>query len=191
MGRWNSFRLWVTRCATKGFGVLLKFLLSSVFACWAPLVGNFVFAFTIFLTAPSPTFVLPPPLITNLSWIGIALVGAIASLFGFFKHYVGARNALMAVVAHGVIMVVVFAGLYRVNGLVNGITSMPPLLGHGTAIYFSVVTWTTLGYGDLRPTESMRLFAALQAALGYIFLGLIVGLATNLIARPGAESEND
>lgn len=105
----------------------------------------------------------------------------------FFKHYVGTRNSLFAVVAHGLILVVIFAGLYRINGL-DGI---PPVLDRGTALYFSVVTWTTLGYGDFRPSESMRLFAALQAALGYIFLGLVVGLSTNLIASTRTAREND
>lgn len=42
-------------------------------------------------------------------------------------------------------------------------------------LYFSVVTWTTLGYGDFVPTESVRLYAAAEALIGYVYMGLLVG----------------
>ena len=44
------------------------------------------------------------------------------------------------------------------------------------ALYFSAVTFTTLGYGDLQPRPETRLAAAFQAVTGYIYLGLGVGL---------------
>jgi len=44
------------------------------------------------------------------------------------------------------------------------------------AIYFSVVTWTTLGYGDFKPSEGARIWAAGEAMLGYIYMGLLVAL---------------
>ena len=43
-------------------------------------------------------------------------------------------------------------------------------------IYFSVITWTTVGYGDITPSESSRLIAALEALSGYIFMGLFIGI---------------
>jgi hypothetical protein len=44
-------------------------------------------------------------------------------------------------------------------------------------LYFSVVTWTTLGYGDFVPTPELRSFAAEEALTGYVSLGLfVVGL---------------
>ncbi|WP_424833346.1 ion channel [Ruegeria sp.] len=46
-----------------------------------------------------------------------------------------------------------------------------------TALYFSVVTFTTLGYGDMQPSPSFRLYAGYQAVLGYMYLGMIVGVA--------------
>ncbi len=45
-----------------------------------------------------------------------------------------------------------------------------------SSIYFSVVTWTTLGYGDFRPSEAARFWAASEAMLGYIQMGLFVAL---------------
>lgn len=35
-----------------------------------------------------------------------------------------------------------------------------------TCLYFSVVTWTTLGYGDVVPTPALRPIAALEAMVG-------------------------
>jgi hypothetical protein len=40
--------------------------------------------------------------------------------------------------------------------------------------YFSVVTWTTLGYGDFRPTPEARIYAASQAVLGYAYIGIFI-----------------
>lgn len=45
-----------------------------------------------------------------------------------------------------------------------------------TAIYFSLVTWTTLGYGDYQPSTGYQLLAGIEAIFGYVYLGLIVGL---------------
>jgi hypothetical protein len=41
-------------------------------------------------------------------------------------------------------------------------------------LYFSVETFTTLGYGDFVPTNASRPVAALEALCGYVLLGLTV-----------------
>jgi len=46
------------------------------------------------------------------------------------------------------------------------------------SLYFSVVTLTTLGYGDIEPHGFFRAIASLQALLGYVFLGLLVANIT-------------
>ncbi len=45
-----------------------------------------------------------------------------------------------------------------------------------TSLYFSLVTWTTLGYGDYSPDEATRFYAAFEALIGYLFMGLFVSL---------------
>ena len=72
-----------------------------------------------------------------------------------------------------------FAGIYRASGLLPDAETVDTL----TALYFSIVTWTTLGYGDLKPLPDFRLLAAFQALVGYVFLGVIVGLIMMLVAR--------
>jgi hypothetical protein len=46
--------------------------------------------------------------------------------------------------------------------------------------YYSVVTFTTLGYGDLSPNGFIKIFAACEAILGALTLGfLVAGLSRN------------
>ena len=64
-----------------------------------------------------------------------------------------------------------FATLYQRAGILYGQEiSFSPV----DALYFSVVTWTTLGYGDFQPTESLRLLAAFQALLGTFFIPMLI-----------------
>ena len=46
----------------------------------------------------------------------------------------------------------------------------------GNCLYFSVVTWTTLGFGDIRPGDPVTKFlAAFEVVLGYSFMAVFVG----------------
>lgn len=52
--------------------------------------------------------------------------------------------------------------------------------------YFSIVTITTLGYGDIAPqTESARVFASLEALFGIFTIGLFL----NAVARQSSEDK--
>ncbi len=59
------------------------------------------------------------------------------------------------------------------------VTGPDGLVAHSAAdnLYFSMVTFSTLGYGDFRPTESARLVAAFQSIIGDLHLGIFVGAA--------------
>ncbi len=58
-----------------------------------------------------------------------------------------------------------------------GLTNAGSQTSFADAFYFSIVTWTTLGYGDLLPIAEMRLLAAAEAVLGYVYFGIFVALA--------------
>ena len=52
------------------------------------------------------------------------------------------------------------------------------------ALYFSVVVFTTLGFGDIAPeTQITRLFVAIEVIMGYITLGLLMALISNTVTR--------
>ncbi|MBA7674955.1 hypothetical protein ES703_83183 [subsurface metagenome] len=73
-------------------------------------------------------------------------------------------------------MVVAFAYFYRHFGLA-GYSSGDPIKTVGEALYFSVVTITTLGYGDIEPvTIRGRVLASAEPILGIILLVLVLGI---------------
>lgn len=55
--------------------------------------------------------------------------------------------------------------------------------GPGDILYFSYVTFTTVGYGDMTPTGLCRGLAVSEAVTGYILLGMFVAAAVALYAR--------
>ncbi|MEX0286310.1 MAG: ion channel [Paracoccaceae bacterium] len=81
-----------------------------------------------------------------------------------------------------------FSLIYRAYGLdADCITT------HGKAvyIYFSAVTFSTLGYGDYAPCGQIQLVAAFQAILGNLHLGLIVGTAFLAVQANDASADED
>lgn len=63
-------------------------------------------------------------------------------------------------------------------------------------MYFSIVTFTTLGYGDFQPLGVLRYVAALEALCGYILLAMLVGVilkgyADKEVSREGQNDVKD
>jgi hypothetical protein len=71
----------------------------------------------------------------------------------------------------------IWALLYLYNPF---ITALPDL---ETAFYFSMVTFTTLGYGDVTLTGEWRTLASIQAANGVIVFGWTTALIFYFIQR--------
>ncbi|WP_170571423.1 potassium channel family protein [Ruegeria atlantica] len=55
--------------------------------------------------------------------------------------------------------------------------------GPSDVLYFSYVTFTTVGFGDLHPAGLCRGLAVAEAITGYILLGLFVAAAVGIYAR--------
>ncbi len=55
--------------------------------------------------------------------------------------------------------------------------------GPADILYFSYVTFTTVGYGDMSPTGLCRGLAVSEAVTGYILLGMFVAAAVSLYSR--------
>ena len=73
----------------------------------------------------------------------------------------------------------IFAIIYWRYGLVQNGSNVD--ISYLTSIYFSITTWTTLGYGDFAPVERVRHITSVQAMLGYVSLGLLITLAAGYI----------
>ncbi len=78
----------------------------------------------------------------------------------------------------GMVMIFAFAYfLLSFRGSSNGIIAlegMPALQKFGNALYFSTITSTTVGYGDLVPHGVAKLVAALQSLSGLFVSGIFV-----------------
>ena len=80
-----------------------------------------------------------------------------------------------------VVTIVVFSIIYWRYGLVH--QDEETEISLSVAFYFSITTLTTLGYGDFAPPPRIRHLTSLQAILGYVSLGVWIGLINKLIGE--------
>ncbi len=52
-----------------------------------------------------------------------------------------------------------------------------------TALYFSLKSYTTVGYGDVLPPQAWRLVGPLEAAVGVLMLGVSTGFIVAAVQR--------
>jgi len=89
------------------------------------------------------------------------------------------REKIIIFLAFVVFSVVTMGSLmYLVEGPENGFTSIP------VAIYWAVVTLTTVGFGDITPVTPLgRAIASLVMILGYGFIAVPTGIVTSELVR--------
>ena len=76
------------------------------------------------------------------------------------------------------IVTIVGALMYQLEGEANGFTSIP------AAIYWAIVTVTTVGYGDISPhTVIGRILASMLMIVGYGIIAVPTGIVTFEYAR--------
>lgn len=87
------------------------------------------------------------------------------------RHYL----KLFAVVvgAGGAILLVLLAGVFVWAGAFTGFGMFADL---ETAFYYALVSYTTVGYGDVQPAGEWRILGAMAAANGFINIGLLTTL---------------
>ena len=72
--------------------------------------------------------------------------------------------------------IVIYAIEYKYIGLIDSL-SKPNKESFLKALYFSITTWTTLGFGDIIPSYNCRLLASAEALTGTISIPLIFAMA--------------
>lgn len=98
----------------------------------------------------------------------IGITQAMGWLVGHFRMH-GRRSRIVAIVTvvlglFGILTIEVW--LWAISYLTLGAFS-----DLETALYFSTVTFSTLGFGDVLPPERWRLFSALEAVNGFLVIG--------------------
>lgn len=112
----------------------------------------------------------------------------IATFFVSFAYIVNAYryNRLLWCIKVMTTIVVVqllsFARIYSTLGLLDDGNQTHDF---STALYFAVITWTTVGYGDVLPVGDARFFAAMQAIIGVLYMGLYVGVISAYLQTSG------
>lgn len=87
------------------------------------------------------------------------------------------------------LVILTFAWVYHRVGIIDNTAPDSPVIHDFlTCAYYSVVTFTTLGYGDFYPVGIGRALAALQALTGYLILGILASTGTSLL-QPSEETE--
>jgi hypothetical protein len=137
-----------------------------------------------------------PPATTKDYWIlstimSFLLVILLMNIMWLARHANTPTEAItacvhLAICAAGLISI--YATAYKEFGLIDGDTSVRNAKDF---LYFSIVTWTTLGYGDIKPTIGSRLFAASEALFGYIFMGLYLAFIFKVITVLPSHSVSD
>ena len=132
----------------------------------------------------------PSVLVTYLHMIGALIMGC--ALIGVVAHAVFAPGRVTSHRLVGVLLLYLmigttFAGLYGTLGLLlpHAFRGMPPredgpaVIAH--ALYFSFVTLTTTGFGDVIPTHPLiRGLSNLEAVIGQLFPATLVARMVTL-----------
>lgn len=103
-------------------------------------------------------------------------------------------DALLASVAAYVLLAISFSCVFSLLVMLNPQSFNPPtLLNYHhpahiylTMIYFSLVTLTTVGYGDIAPISGFaQMFAGMEALIGQLYLAILVAylVGSSLSAR--------
>ena len=88
---------------------------------------------------------------------------------------------------------VVMVGLVFIFAAVMRVADSESFPTYGTAVWWSVSTVTTVGYGDVVPKEPFgRLVAGVLMILGFAFLSLVTGtVASALVSRYTAQKQDN
>ncbi len=100
------------------------------------------------------------------------------------KQALKASRAKITVFVYTVLILAVIMGtiMYMVEGSENGFTSIP------RSIYWTIVTLTTVGYGDIAPQTPLgQAIASFIMILGYGIIAVPTGIVTTEFAKQGSK----
>ena len=123
----------------------------------------------------------------GLLYAGIFFVLDLSSWQGAFKSHVNDKKFIYLVITistTAMAIIFFFANIYEISGqVVYSSDTDLPIKGLWEHVYFSIVTFTTLGYGDLVPLGTARYFAATQALLGLGYFAFLIGISGSIFFK--------
>jgi hypothetical protein len=112
------------------------------------------------------------------------IVYAVLPLSGVWESKPNARKRLMPVIS----LTRLVSGLLLLHLVEMAIwavafTALAILPDFETSLYFSLKSYTTVGYGDVLPSSSWRLVGPIEAAVGVLMLGLSTAFLIAAVQR--------
>lgn len=84
------------------------------------------------------------------------------------------------IIYYSLVLIISFSLIYWLNSELISHNTDSKSFGIVDSLYFSTITFTTLGYGDLSPIGWLRIFSSIEAFLGAVNMGfLIAGYSNN------------
>lgn len=114
----------------------------------------------------------------------LILVSPFVVLNRIFRHPEVSMATLMGAICVYMLLGIVFAELYLMLNDIDTFFAQGPRPA-GDFLYFSFVTMTTLGYGDLTPgSRAAKTVVGLEAVVGQLFIAILIArLVTNYVGR--------
>jgi voltage-gated potassium channel len=80
------------------------------------------------------------------------------------------------------LVIIIGALMYMIEGGENGFTSIP------AAVYWAIVTMTTVGYGDIAPGTLLgKVLASFVMIIGYGIIAVPTGIVTTELVKGGVK----
>jgi Ion channel len=116
--------------------------------------------------------------------LAVYLVTSIILIVKYFPRIANAdaHNTvyyLWDLAVHAALLIIIYALIFKRMGLLLGSAKVED---PADFLYFSIITWTTVGFGDIVPTPSSRMFAASEALCGYVYMGLYLAIVLQVLA---------
>ena len=129
------------------------------------LIGSVLIAITVVIHAAGTT-----------AWVRHLSRKHVGSSFGTSRQatLVLVNTALVVFLLHG-LEIIIWAGAYQLLIPVNELASFEE------AVYFSFVTFTTLGYGDITLSEGWRLLSGIEALNGILLVGWTTAMIFSVV----------
>lgn len=123
-------------------------------------------------------------LVLTTSVHGTTMMASLRSLrVAHAEHWAARSHWTRSAAVALLVLLMSVAGLIEAALWAGTYLALDAISGFEEALYFSLVTYTTLGYGDVVMDEQWRLLSSIQAANGIIMFGWTTALVYAVVHR--------